>query len=193
MFFSASASSVDFLEIVEVVLWLINFFQRPDSQIRWLSIFGALLMLWLIRLWFTTEQRIRLLDVELIHSRDLRVGALPPLQHDLRVVGLRWCLNMWSTKLLYPIGWSIIAADLPLGALFRRFRWIRDLTVFSGLSITFVLPRGHIGFRPRQVHLFRWIHDGVSHIGSISCALELSLKIDLHITLIAISRLYFYF
>lgn len=74
------------------------------------------------RLWFSIEQWMLSLDVKLIRVWDLRVSALPPLQHDLRIISLRLCLNMCSTKLLHPIGRSIVAADLPLGALFRGFR-----------------------------------------------------------------------
>ena len=150
-------------------------------------------MHWLIRLWFSINQWMLSLDVLLIRVWDLRVSALPPFQHNLSIISLRLCLNMCTPKLLHPIGRSIVAADLPLGALFRGFRWIRHLTVFSVLGIAFVRSRSHLGFISRQVHLICWIHNGIGLIVCISCALELSFKIDLHITLIAKSLLYFYF
>jgi len=168
MFFFTST-----IEIGEVVLWTVNFLELSDSQVSGLRILRAKLMNWLISFLRTIKHQLSL-DVELVRVWDLSVGALPPLKHDLSKVSLRHLLDMWSTKLLHPIGRSIIAADLPLRALFRGFRWIGHLTVFSGLGIDFVMGRGHLALSPRQVHLIRWIHNGVSLIGCISCALELS-------------------
>lgn len=60
------------------------------------------------------------LDVSLINIWDVSVSALPPLEHDLSEISLR--LNLSATKLLHPVSRSVVAAVLPLRALFRRFR-----------------------------------------------------------------------
>jgi hypothetical protein len=62
------------------------------------------------------------LDVELVHLRNRGIGALPSLKHNLSEIGLRRCLSIGPTQLLHPVGRPIVAADLALRALFRRFR-----------------------------------------------------------------------
>jgi len=106
----------------EVVLGKIDFLQRSDPQVSRLRVFWLALMCWLVRTCSSVEQGILPLDVELIRLWDGSISALPPLEHNLREISLRRCLNVGSTKFLHPVGRSIVAADLPLRALFRGFR-----------------------------------------------------------------------
>ena len=126
-----------FYRCLEIVFHQKSFFQRSESEVRWLSEFRMVLVL-RTSLETFVEHRVLFKDILLIYLRNLRVWSIPSLLHQLGEFGLIWnSLKLRNLRNFFnSICGTIIGRPLICG--FARGRII---AIFSGLCLSFIVER----------------------------------------------------